>query len=105
MVYLMANLAAAVGVVGSDTEIGQLAGDASCYVNMTQDQLEAGIVGILNGGLPQDYGWYTTSAVETLTQAQIVEGIKCYTNYSDEMLDLMLIRIICLFWGAQQSLA
>lgn len=104
MVYLLNQVGAAVGASVS-SEFSDLLRDAICMKGYGVDQKEAAIIGILNGGVPSGNGWANVGdSLETLTVAQLVEGTKCLTNYTEEQLDLMMIRLFCLIFSAQVTL-
>lgn len=105
IVYLLNIFGSAVGADVSD-DFPALLRNAVCLRNLTSDQRESAVIGILNSGFPIDYGLVNAvGSITTKTPAEIISGIECLKNYSDEDLEVMTIYLICLIWGAQASLA
>ncbi len=100
-VYMLAKIVdSAASTNYSSDASGTWSGANSLTCGMTKDQLQAGMLAVLNLSLAN--GTFLLFSLETTaaTKAVAAEAIKCFELYSDEQLQKMKVFLFCALFGA-----
>lgn len=101
IVYRLAQILANAGgtdYTGNISGLWTAAQSATC--GMTEDQLIAGFIGVLNAEPTQSTFISINSAIESLDKADAAAAIVCLKNYSMGQLKIMQMFLFCSFYAS-----